>query len=384
MTDLRLTRRRLESLLGQPVSEGNAVTLLRNGQRIFPAMLAAIRNATEEVDLLTYIYWSGAPAEDFAQALAERAAAGVRVRVLVDAVGGARMDRSLMHRMTGGGARVEFFRPPWLRSPFAHNHRTHRKVLVVDGVVAFTGGVGIAEEWGGDARGPDEWRDTQVSVRGPAVAGLRAAFVQNWSETTGAPDVEETIYPQLSPAGSDAVHVVRGSAVIGWGDMNTAWYGLLTAARSRITLQTAYFAPDDLFLKLVLDARARGVQIDVLVPGPNYDKFVSRLGSERLYQPLLDGGVRLWRFQPTMLHTKILTIDDEIVMVGSSNFNRRSLDHDEEVAMILYDAESVPQFIEDFEADLARSVPVDAGEWRNRPARQRLAEAAIAPIQRYL
>lgn len=384
MTDLNRTRRRLESLLGQPVSEGNHVTVLRNGVRIFPAMLEAIRGATDEVDLLTYIYWSGGPAEDFAEALAERAAAGVRVRVLIDAIGGTRMDRSLMGRMTDAGARVEFFRPPWLRSPFAHNHRTHRKVLVVDGAVAFTGGVGIAEEWEGDARGPDEWRDTQVRVQGPAVAGLRAAFVQNWAETTGEPDVEETVYPELSSAGSDAVHIVRGSAGVGWGDMNTAWYALLTAAKTRITLQTAYFAPDDYFLQLLIEARDRGVEIDVLVPGPNYDKSVSRLGSERLYQPLLDGGLRMWRFQPSMLHTKILTIDEQIVMVGSSNFNRRSLDHDEEVAMILYGAEGVPQFIEDFEADLARSVRVDAESWRNRPVRQRLAEAAMAPIQRYL
>jgi cardiolipin synthase len=181
-------RRRLENLLGVPATEGNDVVVLRNGDRIFPAMLGAIASATSTVELLTYAYWTGWPAEACADALADRARAGVRVRVLIDAVGGARMDRALTDRMSTAGVDVRFLRPPWRRSPCAHNHRTHRKVLVVDGEVAFTGGVGIAQEWQGDARGPSEWRDTQILVRGPAVAGLLAAFVQNWSETAGDPN----------------------------------------------------------------------------------------------------------------------------------------------------------------------------------------------------
>lgn len=384
VTDLDDVRRRLESLLGVPATEGNRVVPLRNGARIFPAMLEAIAGAQESVDLLTYIYWTGRPAEAFAAALAERARAGLRVRVLVDAVGGARMDRALTSQMRDAGAHVEFFRPPWLRSPFAHNHRTHRKVLVVDGLVAFTGGVGIAEEWEGDARGPSEWRDTQVRVQGPAVAGLQAAFVQNWAETTGVVDRTETSYPELHPAGTDVVHVVRGTATVGWDDMQTAWHGLLTSARERVTLQTAYFAPDRHFLRLLTDSAGRGVQVDLLMPGPHYDKTLSRLGSERYYERLLDAGVRVWRYQPTMLHTKVLTVDDRLAMVGSSNYNRRSLDHDEEVAIIVYGGSVPTELRRHFADDCARADEVAPQRWKHRSAVQRAGETAASALSRWL
>ncbi len=377
-------RRRLESLLGIPATEGNDIVVLRNGDRIFPAMLSAIRSATSSVELLTYIYWTGWPAEAFATALADRARAGVRVRVLIDAVGGARMERSLTDLMSQAGVDVRFFRPPWLRSPFTHNHRTHRKVLVVDGEVAFTGGVGIASEWEGDARGPDEWRDTQIQVRGPAVAGLLAAFVQNWSETGGAPDDPGDAYPVPPSAGQHVVQVVRGTATIGWDDMQTAWYALLSAAATRITLQTAYFAPDKDFLGLVQAAAQRGVQVQVLTPGPRFDKAISRLALERCYTPLLDAGVEVWRYQPTMLHTKVLTVDGEVAMIGSSNLNRRSLDHDEEVACIVLGGDAPSRLIEDFEADLERAERVRPAQWRRRPVVQRLGEQAIRPLSRYL
>ena len=384
MSDLDDVRRRLESLLGVPATEGNRVDPLRNGVRIFPPMLEAIAGAQESVDLLTYIYWTGRPAEAFAAALAERARAGLRVRVLVDALGGARMERALTEQMRDAGAHVEFFRPPWLRSPFAHNHRTHRKVLVVDGKVGFTGGVGIAEEWDGDARGPSEWRDTQVRVEGPAVAGLQAAFVQNWAETTGVIDRTETSYPELHQAGTDVVHVVRGTATVGWDDMQTAWHGLLTSARERVTLQTAYFAPDRHFLQLLTDAAARGVQVDLLMPGPHYDKALSRLGSERFYEPLLDAGVRVWRYQPTMLHTKVLTVDDRLAMVGSSNYNRRSLDHDEEVAVIVYGGSVPCELRRHFTDDCARADEVSPRRWKRRPAVQRAGETAAGALSRWL
>ncbi len=382
--DLSPTRRRLESLLGIPATEGNDVVRLRNGVHIFPAMLDAIRGASRSVDLLTYIYWTGRPARDFADALSERAADGVHVRVLIDAIGGLRMDKDLVQQMRDAGADVRFFRPPWVRSPFSHNHRTHRKVLVVDESVAFTGGVGIAEEWDGDARDPSEWRDTHLQVSGPAVAGLQAAFVQNWAETTGYPDDHQAVYPVLTTHGSDVVHVVRGTASLGWDDIQTAWFGLLTHARDRVTLQTAYFAPDSAFLSLLTDTAGRGVTVDLLVPGPHYDKTISRLASERHYATLLDAGVNVWRYQRTMLHTKVLTVDGSIAMVGSSNYNRRSLDHDEEVAVIVYGGEVPGRLVDDFAEDCAAAERVDAGRWRRRSAPQRLGEAAVAPFGRYL
>lgn len=384
MVDQGGLRRRLEALLGIPATEGNDVDVLRNGARIFPAMLDAIGSAKETVDLLTYIYWSGWPAEAFADALAGRARSGCRVRVLVDAVGGARMDHGLTDRMRQAGVDVRFFRPPWLRSPFTYNHRTHRKVLVVDRVEAFTGGVGIAEEWDGDARGPQEWRDTQIRVRGPAVAGIAAAFVQNWSETVGAPDRPGEAYPPLPTQGGHVVQVVRGTATLGWDDMQTAWYVLLTEATNRVTLQTAYFAPDVAFLDLLVETADRGVQVQVLLPGPHYDKAVSRLGSERHYASLLDAGVQVWRFQPSMLHTKIVTIDGHVAMIGSSNFNRRSMDHDEEVACIIVGGEAPARLLADFEEDLDRSERVDPEAWGSRGLRQRVGEQVTRPIGRFL
>lgn len=384
MVDRHALGWRLESLLGTPVTDGNDVAVLRNGVRIFPAMLEAIRSAQESVDLLTYVYWSGWPADAFAEALADRASSGCRVRVLIDAVGGAPMDQQLTTHMRQAGVDLRFFRPPWLRSPFTHNHRTHRKVLVVDRSVGFTGGVGIAEEWDGDARTPKEWRDTQIRLSGPAVAGLAAAFAQNWSEAAGAPDQPDDHYSALPAIGDHRVLVVRGTATLGWDDIQTAWFALLTAATNRVTLQTAYFAPDAAFLGLVVDAAARGVHVQLLLPGPYYDKTVSRLGSERHYQALLDAGVQVWRYQPTMLHTKIATIDGEVAMIGSSNFNRRSLDHDEEVACILLGGDAPARLVRDFDDDLHLSERVDPGAWRSRSVGQRLAEQATRPIGRYL
>jgi cardiolipin synthase len=377
-------RRRLEALLGVPATEGNQVWVLRNGDEIFPAMLEAIGSARRTVDLLTYVYWTGRPAEQFATALAERARAGLTVRVLIDAVGGFPMDRDLTQTMTDAGVRVEFFRRPWVRSPFTHNHRTHRKVLVVDGETGFTGGVGIAEQWEGDARTPDEWRDTHLRVRGPAVAGLQAAFVQNWAETTGEPEEPGRSYPALVQAGEDVVQVVRGTASVGWDDIETAWYALVSAAQQRVRLQTAYFAPDGYFAELLTAAARRGVDVQVLLPGPHIDKRVSRVASEAYEGDLLEAGVAVWRYQPTMLHTKVLVVDGDVAMVGSSNFNRRSLDHDEEVGVIVLGGQ-VPRVLErHFAADLSRSLPVRPADVAARPASHRLLEAALLPVRRFL
>jgi cardiolipin synthase A/B len=377
-------RRRLETLLGVAATEGNEVQVLRNGVQIFPAMLAAIGSASRTVDLLTYIYWTGWPAEAFAAALADRARAGCRVRVLIDAVGGARMDHGLTDRMREAGVAVQFFRPPLVRSPLTHNHRTHRKVLVVDGEVGFTGGVGIAEQWAGDARNPDEWRDTHIRVRGPAVPGLQAAFTQNWAESVGDLDESGVAYPPSPQIGEHTLLVVRGTATLGWDDLKTAWYALLTSARTRITLQSAYFTPHSGFVDLLLQAAGRGVLVQVLLPGRHYDKTVSRLASERYFQPLTEAGVEVWRYQPTMLHTKILTVDHRVAMIGSSNFNRRSLDHDEEVACIVIGGSVPVQLLADFEHDLSRSARVEADDWRSRSMRNRVSEQLVGPLMRFL
>jgi cardiolipin synthase A/B len=385
---VRQLRRRLEGLLGIPATEGNELTLLRNGERIFPAMLDAIRGAERTIDFLTFVYWKGEIAQEFAQALAERARHGVRVRVLLDAVGGRLIESDLLDHMAECGVVVEWFRRPvWQGaplSPFKHNHRTHRKVLIVDEQVGFTGGVGIAEEWMGDARDENEWRDTHVRVVGPAVDGLAAAFAQNWAET-GRPLAEEPdTFPEHDTSGSTVVQVARGSASVGWNDMATVFRVLFESATDRVTLQTAYFAPDETFCQLMLDAVRRGVDVDVLVPGPHADKRVCQLTSESIYECLVDGGVRIWAFQPSMMHAKIMTIDGLAAVIGSANLNRRSLAHDEEVVLSVFDPAVARELESDFWADVERSELINPVRWADRPLRQKAKEKVGAALKHWM
>lgn len=380
----RQLRRRLECLIGVHFTEGNAVTVLRNGDEIFPAMLDAIRGAQRTVDLMTYVYWKGAPAREFAAALSERARAGVRVRVLIDAIGGFQIEEGLIEAMERSGVDVQWFRKPWIKSPLKQNHRCHRKVCIVDEHIGFTGGVGIAEEWCGDARDETEWRDTHIRVEGPAVDGLAAAFGENWAETGRALYDERDLFPEQPQPGRATIQVVRGSASIGWDDMQTVWYVLLRTAQTSIQLQTAYFSPDPTYLDAFREAAARGVTVDVMVPGPHTDKRVSRLASEATYSRLVAAGVRMWTYQPTMMHAKAAIVDGTVAFLGSSNLNRRSLDHDEEVALVVLDKPTVGTLARHFAKDLERSRPVDLSEWENRSIRQKALEAAVAPIRRWL
>jgi cardiolipin synthase len=376
-------RRTLECLTGVAFTEGNQLTVLRNGDRIFPAMLAAIDRARHSVDLMTYVYWKGEIATRFADALSAAARRGVRVRLLIDAVGGLQIEKGLVDRMDAAGVHVEWFRKPWLNSPLKQNHRCHRKVLVVDEEVAFTGGVGIAEEWCGDARHAGEWRDTHVEVRGPAVDGLRAAFAQNWAESGRELYDDNDSFPQQPQSGETVAQVVRGSASLGWDDLQSTFRVLLDSATERLELATAYFAPDDFFLERLCSAAERGVRVDVLLPGPHADKRVCQLASEATYDRLTSCGVRVWTFQPAMMHAKIMVVDGIAAVVGSSNFNRRSLDHDEEVVLVALDEAVAAQLGADFEADLERSEEIDLTRWRNRSRRQRILEAATFPLRRF-
>jgi cardiolipin synthase len=380
----RQLRRQLEGLLGTPATEGNQVSVYRNGDEIFPAMLGAISGAERTVDLMTYVYWSGDIAREFADALSDRARAGVRVRLLIDAVGGFKMEKGLVERMERAGVNVQWFRKPWLKSPFKQNHRCHRKVLVVDESIAFTGGVGIAEEWTGDARNEHEWRDTHVKVEGPAVDGISAGFSQNWAET-GEPmfdDVDE--FPEHKQVGESAIQVVRGSASIGWDDMQTLFHVVIASANERLRLTTAYFAPSRDFLDQLIGKAQDGVRVQILLPGPGADKRVCQLTSESVYAELTEGGVEVWNFQPSMLHAKIMTVDESLTVIGSSNFNRRSMNHDEEIAIAIFDADVTSILDSHFESDLERSRPIDLERWQDRSATQKVLETAVQPVKRWL
>ncbi|MET7381150.1 phospholipase D-like domain-containing protein [Streptomyces sp. NPDC005526] len=377
-------RRRLERLLGIAATEGNALVPLRNGVAIFPAMLEAIRSARHTVDMMTFVYWRGEIAREFAAALAERARAGLRVRLLLDGFGAKEIEQELLDDMDAAGVQVAWFRKPTRLSPLKQNHRCHRKALIVDESVAFTGGVGIAEEWSGDARGPGEWRDTHVQVRGPAVDGIAAAFAQNWAECHDTLYDEHDRFTGHEQPGRATVQVVRGSASFGWQDMQTLIRVMLTSAEERFRLSTAYFAPDVYFVDLLAATARRGVTVEILLPGPYTDQRACQLAGQHHYQTLLEAGVVIRQYQPTMLHTKIMTVDGVASLIGSTNFNRRSLEHDEEVMLAVLDEDFTATLDRDFDHDLEQSEAVDPARWRRRPLGQRVREAAVLPIRRFL
>ncbi|MEV7449998.1 phospholipase D-like domain-containing protein [Streptomyces nigra] len=377
-------RRRLERLIGVAATEGNELVPLRNGDEIFPAMLGAIREAEHTIDMMTFVYWRGQIAHDFAGALADRAREGVRVRLLLDGFGAKEIEGRLLELMASAGVEIAWFRKPVWLSPFKQNHRCHRKALIVDERTAFTGGVGIAEEWCGDARNPSEWRDTHVRVRGPAVDGIAAAFAQNWAECHEELFDERDRFTEHRQEGSSVVQVVRGSASIGWQDMQTLIRVMLTSAEERFRLVTAYFAPDAYFVDLLCATARRGVRVEILLPGPHTDQRACQLAGQQHYTRLLEAGVHIRQYQPTMMHAKIITVDSVAALIGSTNFNRRSMDHDEEVMLAVLDEEFTAELDRDFEADLEKSVEIDLRRWRRRAAVQRVKEAAVTPIRRFL
>ncbi|WUH89524.1 phospholipase D-like domain-containing protein [Streptomyces sp. NBC_00433] len=377
-------RRRLERLIGIAATEGNLLRPLRNGDQIFPALLAAVAGARHTIDMMTFVYWRGQIARDFAHALAERAAAGVRVRLLLDGFGAKQIEPDLLPMMERAGVQVAWFRKPLLLSPLKQNHRCHRKALIIDERQAFTGGVGIAEEWCGDARNPREWRDTHVEVRGPAVDGVAAAFAQNWAECHSDLFDDRDRFVAHEQPGRSVVQVVRGSASVGWQDMQTLLRVVITSAEQRLRLSTAYFAPDDYFAGLLCATARRGVRVQILLPGPHTDQRACRLAGQHLYSSLLDAGVEVLEYQPTMLHTKILTVDGIGALIGSSNFNRRSMDHDEEVMLAVLDEDFTASLDADFDEDMRRAEAIDPTRWRRRLPLQRAREAAVRPIRRFL
>ena len=381
-TAARRFRRHLEGIIGTPATEGNRIDVLRNGDEIFPSMFEAVEAAERTIDFLTFVYWEGRIGEDLANRLCGRAKEGVRVRVLLDALGARTMDRRLLDDMDEADVDVRWFRPLHRFRPLDVNHRTHRKVLVVDEAIGFTGGVGIADEWAGDARDESEWRDTHFRVRGPVVDGLRAAFLDNWSETTPELFSDVDTFPEQPRAGTSVAQCVRGAAETGWSDVDILFRSLVQLAAERIRITTAYFVPDGELQRCLCDAADRGVEVEILLPGPKTDKRFVQLAGQGAYQRLMDHGIELWHFQPSMLHAKVMTVDGLVANIGSANLNARSVARDEEVNLVVFDADLIDELDRHFDEDLTRSLRMDPGRWRSRPLPQRVAELAMAPLRR--
>jgi cardiolipin synthase len=377
--------RAAESLTGAPVSFGNDAELLINGDQIFPAYLAAIRDAEETVNLLTYAYWRGDIAIEVADTLCEKARAGVECNVIIDAVGAAKMDRKLVHEMRDAGVHVCFFRPPKPYAVRRLQYRTHRKLLIIDGTTGFTGGVGIAEEWTGNAQDPGHWRDTHVRVSGPVVRGLQGAFAENWLECTGDVLAGDRYLPHIDELEDGGpMQVMRSSATVGDSNAEALIYLAVAAAKRSIELTSAYFVPRPAFTEALVEAAERGVRMRILVPGSHIDKQFVRTAGRAAYDELIEAGIEIYEYCPTMLHAKTLTVDDIWSSVGSVNFDNRSFQLHDEVTLCVQSERFAGQLHEVFERDLEDSERIQPDKWFERPMTQRARENVTKYARREL
>jgi cardiolipin synthase A/B len=377
--------RTAEALTGAPISEGSEVQLFVNGNAIFPAILETIAAAERTLNLETYVYWKGDVTERVAEAICERARAGVRCKVLLDALGSAAMDGEQVRRMEEAGVEVRRFRPvrPYTLRRLAN--RSHRRVLVVDGKVGMTGGVGIAEEWTGDASDPDHWRDSHVRVLGPIVRGLQGAFAEHWLEATGEILGGEDYLPHLDERGDGArMQLVRSRSGIGDTNVESLYYLAIASARESLDLTAAYFAPRPAFTDALADTARRGVGLRILVPGPHIDKEFVRVAGRDAYDELLDAGARIFEYQPTMLHAKTMVVDGAWSLVGTVNFDNRSFQLHDEVTLGVWDQRFAGLLTEQFERDLESAEQLDPERWAKRGVGERLSEAATRLIRREL
>jgi cardiolipin synthase len=359
--------REMGVLLGPALVDGNRAETLVNGDEIFPAMLAAIRSAKKTINFETYIYWSGAIGKEFADALSERARAGVRVGILLDWVGSQKIDDAILDEMKRAGVTIHQYHPLHWYTLDRLNNRTHRKLLIVDGQVGFTGGVGIADNWSGNGQDKDHWRDTHFRVEGPVVAQMQAAFADNWLKVSGTVMHGDDYFPALKPAGSHLGQVFKSGIEGGAESMHLMYLLSIAAATQSIDLSMAYFVPDEIALQALVAALGRGVKVRIIMPGRITDASVVRSASRSTWGRILKEGAQIHEYQPTMYHCKVLVVDGLWVSVGSTNFDVRSFRLNDEANLNIYDREFALRQIAVFEADLAKSRRVTYEEWASRP-----------------
>lgn len=377
-------RREMGVLLGPGITSGNQVQALDNGAEIFPPMLEAIRGAQRTINFETYIYWSGEVGKEFSTALSERAREGVKVNVVIDWVGGLKMESALVTEMRAAGVKVEYYRPLRWYNFSRLNKRTHRKLLIVDGRVGFTGGVGIADQWSGQAEDPEHWRDMHFRVEGPVVAQMQAAFIDNWIKTSGRVLNGEEYFPALAPAGDMDAHLFISSPDGGSESMHLMYLMAIAASKRTLDIHASYFVPDDLAVRALRMALKRGVRVRVLVPGDHIDSETVKVASRAIWGDLLQGGAQIHVYQPTMMHVKSLIADGFLVSVGSTNFDVRSFQLNDEASLNIYDRAFAAHMTAVFEKDLQSAEPYTYEEWKDRPWHERATEMVVLPIKSQL
>lgn len=340
---------------GQIPQRGNAVTLYQNGDEILPAMLDAIARARSSVHFATFIYWAGATPDAFAAAFCAAAARGVAVRVVLDSSGASKIHGELIARMRAAGCDVRWFRRFRWYNWQTYDHRSHRRLLVIDGVEGFTGGVGIADVWNGNGDAPDHWRDTHVRVRGPAVGSLQIAFVDSWNTCSRELPLDASFFPVIPDAGDATVCIIQSTPTAGTSPAQRAMAALIAGAKHSLHITNAYFIPSEPFRRALVAAGRRGVQVQILIPGPLIDEGIVRRASRTTWAELLAGGVELYEFEPAMVHAKTMVVDGVVTLVGSINFDPRSFALNAECGAVAYDPSVGAEAERAFAADLAKA-----------------------------
>jgi cardiolipin synthase len=366
---------------GSPFLPGNTLQLLNNGDAFYPAMLAAIKGAQQSITIEAYIYWAGDIGRTFAEALAARAKARCVVKILLDAIGSSSIGFEILDRLEAGGCQVAWYNPIRWYTLGRFNNRTHRKSLIVDGRVAFTGGAGIADHWRGNARGPDEWRDMQIRLEGPAVVPLQTGFAHNWQETTGELLSGDAYYPRIDPTGPLSVQTLLSSPEIGASHVRTMYYLSIVCARRSIYIANPYFVPDPVAIETLIEAKRRGVDVRIMVSGIRNDNWLARHNSVRLLGRLLAAGIEIQEFNRTMLHQKTMVVDRRWVTVGTTNFDNRSFAHNEESNVCVFDRALAGQLHDIFLEDLGGCERVTVERWIRRGAWARTQEFVASFLQ---
>ncbi len=357
-TDCEAFLRALHGAAGERLVEGNAVELFQNGDEIFPQMLAAIRASQATIHFSTFVYWAGAVPGEFADELSAAARRGVTVRLVLDSNGSKPMPSELVRQMRDAGCKLTWFRPVQWFDWMEYDHRTHRRLLIVDGTVAFTGGVGIADEWTGRAQGPGHWRDTNVRLTGPVVAALQSAFTDSWNQSTEKLLLDGRDFPPLTPAGDVPVCPVISTPANGASAAQRVMAALIAGSARTLYISNAYFVPTPAFIDALCAASDRGVDVRILVPGPYHDQKFVRRASRRSWPRLVAHGVGIFEFQPAMMHAKSVIADGELLLVGSINFDPRSFALNAEFGVVIASRRLAAEAARAFAADLERSVRV--------------------------
>ena len=363
----------LAALVGAPLTRGNRYDVLTNGDQIFPAMLESIRGARRRISFETYIYDVGEVATQFTAALEEAARRGVQVNLVVDSVGGSGMTADAIERLEAAGCRVGAFNSLKWYNLEEVNYRTHRKILVVDGEVAFTGGAGIADHWLGHAQDKDHWRDTQIRMRGPIARLVEAAFYENFVETAGEVTPELDDMP-VETGDTGRSFALRSSPTGGSNDLKRLYLFAIASARRTLDITSPYFVPDESSEWSLKEAVSRGVRIRILVEGDITDAMPVKYASRNVYDRLLSMGIEIYEYQPTMMHTKVVVVDGAWSMFGSANFDNRSLELNDELNVAVSDPDLARRLLDDLEQDLRVSLRLDLARWRDRSLLDRSRE----------